>query len=299
VTPRLGLGILLRTLVGLFLLAAGVLKLADPAEFVYEMTTYKVVGSSVAAVAAPALIACEIALAAALFAGLWPRRTAAITCLLFLGFIGVVWRGEVIGRTGGCGCFGSYVQRTPAEAIGEDAAAIGATLLAAWLLRGRPGLTGRRAVAIGGAAAAAALLLVVASPRLPIDRYVTRLDVGRSLADLSLAGRVPGLENGRHLVALLDVTRPESAAAAAALGALAGRPGAPAVIALTPSSEEEVAAFLWTAVPAFEVRSIERSTLKPLYRRLPRYVLLSDGEVVAIFDGAPPEAKDLLSSEPP
>jgi len=297
-TPRVVLGVLLRTLVGLFLLAAGLMKLADPGEFFYEMTTYKVVGPAVAAFAAPALIAFEIALAVALLAGLWPRLTAGLTCLLFLGFIGVVWRGVVIGRTGGCGCFGTYVQRTPMEAIAEDAAAIAATLLAAWLLRARPGIAGRPAAAIGGAVGAAALLLAIASPRLPIDRYVTSLNVGRSLTDLKLAGRVPGLESGRRLVALLDVTRPESVGAAAALNDLAGRPGAPGVIALTPSSEEEVAAFMWTAVPAFEIKSIERSTLKPLYRRLPRYVLLNDGVVVSIFDGAPPQAKDLLSSEP-
>lgn len=290
-------GLALRALVGLFLLTAGVLKLADPAEFIHEITTYEIIGAGLAAAAAPLLIAFEITLGAALLAGLWPRLTATLTVLLFLGFIGIVLRGVAIGRTGGCGCFGAYVERTPAEAIGEDAAAIAATLAAAWLLRGRPGLTGRRALGVAAGTAAVSLALAVASPHLPIDRYVTRLEVGRSVADLHLGARVPGLEDGRHLVALVDLADPRSSGAAELLNSLAAGAGAPAILALTPSSEEEVAAFLWSASPAFPIKSLDRATLKPLFRRLPRFFLVEGGKIVAVYDGAPPAAGDLLSSE--
>ena len=51
------------------------------------------------------------------------------------------------------------------------------------------------------------------------------------------------------------------------------------------------------AGPGFPIRRVDRAALKPLFRRLPRYFLLDSGKVVAVFDGAPPDAKDLLSSK--
>ena len=47
-------------------------------------------------------------------------------------------------------------------------------------------------------------------------------------------------------------------------------------------------------MPAFEVKRIDREVIPVLYRRLPRFFLVDSGRVTAVYDGAPPEAKDLL-----
>jgi uncharacterized membrane protein YphA (DoxX/SURF4 family) len=290
---RLWLGHAARCLLGLVFLAAGVLKGLDPAEFAHQVAGYGVVGGRLAAVAAPLLIALEITLGAALLAGLLPRAMAYLGAALLLGFIGLEAYGLSVGRTESCGCFGAHVLRTPRQVITEDVLFLALALLALWGLRAWKGRSGPGALTWLGVAAVLSLGFAVASPALPIDPLVTRLAVGRSLADLGLAGKVPGLEQGRHLVALLDLADPRTAASTGRLNEMVSRTGAPDVVALTSSTEEEMAAFQWSAVPAFPMHRLDRAALKPLYRRLPRFFLLDAGKVVAIRD-APPEASDLL-----
>jgi len=248
-------------------------------------------------VAAPALIVLEIVLGVTLVAGVRPLLTGLASILLLLMFIGIEAYGIAAGRTEACGCFGAYVQRTPAQVIGEDLLFVGLAILAIAGLRGWAGTRPGRAAAVLVAAIVLSGAFVVASPSLPIDDYVTRLRAGRTLADLDLAARLPELLRGRHLIALIDVTDPRAAEIASALDALASRPGAPVVVGLTPATEQEIDAFRWTVVPAFEVKSVDRVVIKRLYRRLPRFFVLDSGRVMAVYDGAPPEAGDLLSSE--
>lgn len=286
-----------RVALGLIFLMAGVLKALDPAEFVHQVQGYGFLAAGLAAYAAPALIVLEIALGVALLAGARPLWAGLASIALLAAFIFIEAYGLSIGRTEACGCFGAFVERTPGQVIAEDLLFAALAVLAIWGLRGWRGLAVRRAVAVTSAGALLAGGLVTASPSLPIDRYVTRLAVGRSLADLALQDRAPHLSQGRHLVALIDVTDPRAAATAAALNEIAARPGSPPILALTPASEEENAAFLWSAAPAFETRRVDRAVLKRLYRRLPRFFLLDSGRVAAIFEDAPPAAEDLLSSE--
>lgn len=285
-----------RLSLGLIFLVAGFLKALDPAEFAHQVAGYGMVGARLSSLGAPALIVFEIALGVALLAGARPLWAGLASIVLLAVFIAIEAYGLSVGRTEACGCFGAFVERTPAQVIGEDLLFTGLAVLAIWGLREWRGLAARRAAAVTVATVVLAAAFVVASPALPIDPYVTRLAVGRSLADLALQDRAPGLSQGRHLVALIDVTDPRAAGTAAALNEIASRPGAPSVLALTPASEEERAAFLWSAAPAFETRSVDRAVLKRLYRRLPRFFLIDSGRVAAVFDGAPPAAEDLLSS---
>jgi hypothetical protein len=72
-----------------------------------------------------------------------------------------------------------------------------------------------------------------------------------------------------------------------------------AVVGLTPSSEQEEAAFMWEAYPAFDMHAVDRPTLKRLYRRLPLYFTVRDGRVERIFRDPRPPGADLLLSEAP
>jgi len=295
-SARTWLGHAARIALGGIFLAAGALKIVDVAEFARQTASYGLVGNRLAAILAPGLIALEIALAVALLAG-WRLRPAAIaTGLLLLFFIALEGWGIVQGRTESCGCFGAYVQRTPREVILEDLlftalAVIVVFCLGAWEPR-RP----RRAATIVAVATVAALGLAIASPLLPIDPWVTGLAVGRTIEDLGLEGRIPAEAQENGLVAILDLVDPASKEAAEALNQLAATPGLPKVVALTPSSEAEHAAFMWQAYPAFDLLTADRPLLKKLYRRLPLYFLVRSGRVVAIYPGSRPPAADLLLS---
>ncbi|HEU4401304.1 MAG TPA: DoxX family protein [Candidatus Polarisedimenticolia bacterium] len=289
-------GHLARCVLGLIFLASGVLKAVDPAEFARQMAGYGILGAGPSALAAPLLIAFETTLGVALLAGLRPRGAALVAAVLLVGFIGVETYGLSTGRTESCGCFGGYVERTPAQVIGEDLVFLALAALVLWGLRGRAARPERGAVVVVACGAALALAFTFASPRLPIDRYVTRLGEGRTLADLGLAGKVPGLDQGRHLVALLDLADPGAVDVAARLKEIADLPGTPAIVAFTASTDEERGAFLWAAVPAFDIHGLDRAVIKRLYRRLPRFFLLEEGRVVSVYDGTPPAPSDLISS---
>ncbi|MBI1949889.1 MAG: hypothetical protein HYS34_00810, partial [Acidobacteria bacterium] len=176
---------------GLIFLMAGVLKALDPAEFVHQVQGYGFLAAGLAAYAAPALIVLEIALGVALLAGARPLWAGLASIALLAAFIFIEAYGLSIGRTEACGCFGAFVERTPGQVIAEDLLFAALAVLAIWGLRGWRGLAVRRAVAVTSAGALLAGGLVTASPSLPIDRYVTRLAVGRSLADLALEDRAP------------------------------------------------------------------------------------------------------------
>jgi putative oxidoreductase len=297
-TPwRRAAGHLGRVTLGLIFLVAGTLKALDPAEFAHQIQGYGILGAPLSAQAAPILIVLEIVLGVALLAGVRPRLACLGAMALLAFFIAIETYGLSIGRTESCGCFGAYVQRTPGQVIAEDLLFAGMAVLALWGLAGWPGMPVRRGAAVLLGSLALAAAFVLASPSLPIDPYVTRLAVGRSVGDLSLLEKAPQLSEGRHLVALIDVTDPGAVETATVLNQIVSRPGTPSVLALTPGSEEEKAAFLWSAAPAFDTKNVDRAVLKRLYRRLPRFFLLEEGRVAAIFDGAPPAAEDLLSSE--
>ena len=288
-----------RILLGAIFLFSGIAKGLTPGDFAQQVAGYGILGPHLSALAAPAIIVFEIALGVALVCGVRPLLTSAASILVLLLFIGIETRGLLAGRTDACGCFGPYASRTPAEVIGEDLLFAALGVIAIWGLKGWPGMRPGRAAAILVASFALSTAFVVASPSLPLFGFpvLNRLAPGATLADLKLAERLPDLAEGRHLVALIDVTDPRSVEMTAALNALASAPGAPAILGLTPSSEQEIDAFRWTTIPAFEVKRLDREIIPGLYRRLPRFFLLDSGRVAAVYDGAPPEARDLLSSE--
>ena len=287
---------LARLSLGLIFVAAGVLKSLDVAEFARQTAEYGVVSPATASLLAPLLIAFETTLGVALLIGWRPRLAAALTGALLVFFISLEAWGISHGRTEACGCFGAYVKRTPQQVIYEDLAFLGLALIVVFALGAWQ--ASRRALAAGLTAAAAVVMLgfAVASPRLPIDPLVTSLKQGRSATDLGIASRLPQEGPGGTLVAILDVTDPVSKDAATSLNALADAGGPVSVVALTPSSEQEQAAFMWEATPSFEVVTADRGLLKPLYRRLPIYFLVRSGKVERIFPGPRPPGSDLLSS---
>jgi putative oxidoreductase len=293
---RRRLGHVGRVMLGTIFLLSGIAKGLTPGEFTQQVAGYGILGPRLSSLAAPALIVFEIVLGVALVCAARPILTATASILLLLVFIGIEAYGLWGGRTEACGCFGAYSNRTPAEVIGEDLLFAVLGVAAIWGLKGWTGMRIGRASVVLVAALLLSTAFVVASPSLPFFNIpvITRLAPGATLEDLKLAKRLPELVEGRHLVALIDVTDAHAAKLAAALNALAAAPGAPPILGLTPATEQEIDAFRWTVVPAFEVKRMDREVIPVLYRRLPRFFVVDRGRVAAVYDGAPPEAKDLL-----
>ena len=286
-----------RILLGVIFVAAGVLKSLDVAEFARQTAEYHLVGPGAAALLAPLLIAFETTLGIALLLGWRPRLAAALTGGLLVFFISLEAWGLSHGRTEACGCFGAYVKRTPQQVILEDLGFLALAILVVFGI-GTWQAGRRRLTAVLTAATAVVMLgFAIASPRLPLDPLVTSLKTGKTATDLGIASRLPEEGPEGTLVAILDVTDPVSKVAAASLNALKEQPVPVSVIALTPSTEQEQAAFLWEAYPAFDVIPMDRGLLKPLYRRLPIYFLVREGRVERIFPGPRPPEADLLSSK--
>src|SRR2546422_1662587 len=94
-----------RLALGVILLAAGLLKALDPAEFARQIAGFGLVGPVFATAGAPILIAFEIGLGTALLAAFRPRTALVVAALLLVGFIGVEAYGMAHGTTETCGCF--------------------------------------------------------------------------------------------------------------------------------------------------------------------------------------------------
>jgi uncharacterized membrane protein YphA (DoxX/SURF4 family) len=281
--PRAGLG--------LVLVVAGLLKGADPSEFVRQVGSYGILPAKAAGLFAYALIPVEVGLGIALLAGFLPRLSAMAGSLLMLFFMGVTAYGWSTGRTDGCGCFGSLASRTPGDVLLEDTGFLALGILAFFLGGREEPRRWWRGAAVA-AAVAGSILLSVSAYYLPLDSLVTGLRVGRPVASLPLRESPVDLASGDHLVALLDLGSPGAGAVVKKLNEYDEIPGVPRVIAFYGGEVDEKAVFCFNYSPNFEVVPMLRSDLKTLYRRLPRFFRVRDGRVVRIWNGTPPGPED-------
>lgn len=131
-------GLLARVVAGGVWIAAGAVKLPDPAQSVDAVRAYQLLPGSLAQPVGQLLPVIEIVVGATLVLGLLTRGSAIVSALLFTAFIiGIasVWaRGISID----CGCFGGGGYDPDAAAkypweIARDAALLLASLFVAWL----------------------------------------------------------------------------------------------------------------------------------------------------------------------
>jgi hypothetical protein len=304
---RRALGTAAAVFLGAVFLFAAYAKAIDPEAFAEQIETEGMTLGLPAMAVALAGLALETGLGAALVLAvrrLWVLVPAALLSAYFLFLGGRNWWLVETGRRApdaSCGCFGNLVERTPAEAFGQDLLLLGVPALVAFL--GRP-RGGGRVPALRTAAAAVAAAAVVAfawrAPELPLDDLATRLAPGAEVAALCagagsarvcLDAVVPELVAGEHVVVLSGLGDPALTGAIDRLNdyALGAAPaGAPSLWLVNPDPLEAQRGFYWRWGPAFAVREAPPALLRPLYRRLPRSFLVRDGEVAATWSGLPP-----------
>lgn len=271
------------------LLVAAYAKALDPAVFATQIAALVPLPPSLAHAAAVATIAFEAGLGAALLTGWRHPVVLTVSCATFVAFLGIVaWQMAYPSETAGsCGCFGQLLERTPKQALAEDAVFVVLSGIA-WL--GRPVMVRSRWLpALLGTAAGGALAL--AAPSLPLDDHATALAPGTTVEATKLDEIVPELRSGRHLVLLLDRAAPDAPVRIAELNTRLRLPGGGTTVWGIADDDPALAtAFMWSAGPAFEVRSAPAAMLRTLYRTLPRSALVDDGRIVETWTGFPPDA---------
>jgi len=124
---------ILTCLVGLVLLVSGLQKSFEVDLFIRQIGDYDIISNPVLILlGAWGIIIVEFCLGTALILNYRPKIAIPPAVLLLLVFIGATGWAWYTGATDDCGCFGSWVERTPAEAMIEDIVFLG-FLLFGWV----------------------------------------------------------------------------------------------------------------------------------------------------------------------
>jgi uncharacterized membrane protein YphA (DoxX/SURF4 family) len=131
-------GLLARLVTGGVWIAAGAVKLPDPAQSVAAVRAYQLLPSSIVPIVGQLLPVIEIVVGVCLVVGILTRGAAVVSALLLLAFIVGIASAWARGITIDCGCFGGggfdpdAASTYPWE-IARDVALLAASLFVAWL----------------------------------------------------------------------------------------------------------------------------------------------------------------------
>ena len=130
-------GLLARLVTGGVWIAAGAVKLPDPAQSVDAVRAYQLLPASLVEPVGQLLPVVEIVVGATLVLGLLARGSAVVSALLFVAFIVGIASVWARGITNACGCFGGGGYDTDAPSqypveIARDGALLLASLFVAW-----------------------------------------------------------------------------------------------------------------------------------------------------------------------
>jgi uncharacterized membrane protein YphA (DoxX/SURF4 family) len=289
---------------GCVLLFAVWAKMLDPAAFADQIRLEKLDFLIPAQAVALIALALEAGLGLALLLGVrrkWVLIPSVLLVAFFLFLTGRAWWLAAHGlrdEAEACGCFGTLVQRTPAQAFWQDLLMLVPPLFLAFLGRDRRGrLFPPLRTAVATVGALAVLGFAWKAPELPLDDLATRLRPGVKIEEICagadaekvcLGSIVPEMGEGRHLAILAKLGSPELTAAVGALNSYAGNGDNPTLWLLVSSTPEEERAFFWSRGPVFQIRQAPPALLRPLYRRLPRAFEVRHGRVVRTYRGMPP-----------
>ncbi len=298
---RLWLPRLLAGAVGLILLIAGLVKAMDMELFIRQIRDYGIISHYVLlGMSAWGLIALECALGIALLLFYRPKITLPLTSLLWLTFLGATSWAWITGATESCGCFGAWVESSPAQAVLENVILLVTTLFA-WVFykeSHRPQFrTKAWYVAI-------AFLIGMALPiafGFPISRISQSpwetIEIELSKLQIEGVDKVD-LSRGRHLIVIMDTDCDHCKEALPELDALAEATDLPSLIAISMNDESARRKFMEEFQPAFPLGQIEEDVFWRLLGLgdVPRTILLKDMRVQRVWDRHVPDRKSIKAA---
>ena len=277
---------------GLIFITAAISKSANVALFIRQIRDYGIVVYPLAlAAGAWGLIALEFSLGVALLIHYRSRLILTITgalLMLFLGASGWAW---FTGTTDACGCFGSWLQRTPGEAFLESMILLFLTVLGLACYDDSTALNNR----FKPWAIACALLIGLALPAVS-GFPLSKIGVSRAnefdLDQVYVQGvGLLDLEQGGHIIVLTDTECLHCRESVPDLNILAEAEDLPPLIALCTNDEEKRVRFVEEYEPVFPIIQIREDDFWRLLGDgdIPRTMLVRDRRLERVWDETIPD----------
>ena len=287
--------------IGIVLLTAAILKAYDIELFMRQIKDYQIITDQLMLVlSAWGLIITEFVLGASLLAYYRPRIAVSLSVALFCVFIGATLWAWITGVTEDCGCFGSWVKRSPGGAMIEDLFMLGFLILS-WPGKNYTADNGSR---IKHIIIAISLLAGIILPMVfgaPVKELIG-IGSGKSNAGEDLF-TVQGLEdidlkNGSFMFVLIGTDCQHCRDSVKAFNRLTKEADLPRIIAITSDTQDMIDSFKEDLEPAYPVLNIAEDDF---YRLLgmsstPRSILVVKQHVLKTWDEEVPTAAAIMEA---
>ncbi len=288
--------VVIEKIAGVIFIVSAVLKALDMRMFELQILGYGILEDPQAVTAAAfGTVGVETLLGMVLLAGM--RFKGAVwlfTLALLAGFTALVGYGWLFQDLDECGCFGAYVEMTPAATITKNLIMIG-FIGAAWFRRRSlagdkpPGewLALRVAAAVLGALAVtgAGVYGVYGAGPAEADRPFAEMTYQDGAVTVELG-------EGEHLIAMYGANCEHCMGTVPDLHGLMFAEGVPPVAAFLSGEPDEIEQFRAITQPLFPLEPIELvEFVRHIGSAPPRFILVRDGAIVAYWDDEAPEAE--------
>ena len=296
----LGIARLLAGAVGLVLIIAALLKAPEMDLFVRQIKAYGIISHPfLLLLGAWLLILTEITLGTALLISYRLTIIIPIVTFLFLVFLGANIWAWFTNITEDCGCFGTWLVRTPGEALIEDIILVIA-LFPAWLgLRYSNADKSRIKKGSVIVACLVGMIIPITFSGLPSSWVSTPQikTLEAEIKNLEVQGlKGIDLEEGDYLIALMLTDCDHCQEAVPELNELSEQAGLPRIIALSPNNGEQRKAFIEIFGASYPVGQVDLRIFLRLLgdQDVPRYLLIQDGRLLHIWDELIPNTDDIM-----
>jgi uncharacterized membrane protein YphA (DoxX/SURF4 family)/thiol-disulfide isomerase/thioredoxin len=292
------LPIMLSSIVGLVLLFSGLQKAFAVDLFIRQLRDYEIIADPLLIIfCAWGLIALECCLGAALLVNFQPKIAVPLGGLIFLIFIAATGYAWATGVTDDCGCFGSWIERTPKEAMIEDIFFLAALMIAwKWNRKFKNWRFFKKEFVVAIAFLTGLSLPITAGPLL--DRINTAITgPAKEGFEHFVLDSIPGRDfsAGKHVVIVLATDCSHCRAEMDNLNMIAEDKDLPDVVSVCMNNKKQREDFEFEFEPAFEIYQIPDNDFWRLLGdgEIPRTILVNDGIVVKKWDFAAPDLDEL------
>ncbi|MFO7775481.1 MAG: hypothetical protein R6W89_06745 [Candidatus Hydrogenedentota bacterium] len=287
-------------LLGAVFIVSALLKALDMQMFERQIQAYGLLeGPQALTAAAFGTVAAETLLGMALLAGVRLKgATRLITFCLLAGFTALVGYGWFFQDLDECGCFGAYVEMTPAVTATKNLVMM-ALLGGAWgadRLRRHPlkePSAGKNRPVLRAVVASAGALAVLGGG-LYGGYGEAPAEAERPFAEMTYqdGGTTVDLGDGEHFIAMYSANCEHCMATVPELHALMFEEGVPDVMAFVLGEPAAMDQFRSATQPLFPLERIGIETFAHhIGAAPPRFILVRDGGIVDYWDGSVPEAE--------
>ena len=290
--------IILSSIVGLVLIISSLPKAFEIDLFIRQIRDYEIITNPLLIIfSAWGLIIFECCLGTALIINFRPKMTLPLGGILFLIFIAATGYAWATGVTDDCGCFGSWVERTPKAAMLEDVILFTA-LMVSWKWNRSSGnwRLFKKEFVVAIAFLAGLSLPLTVSPLLDrINAAVT--GPAKEGFEHFVLDNFPqrDFSTGKHIVIVLSTDCSHCRAEMDNLNKIAEDGDLPDVISVCMNSKKQIEDFKFDFEPAFEIYKISDDDFWRLLGdgEIPRTILIDDGIVIKKWDFAAPDIASL------